>query len=77
MLTGDLTLQVHTCETLTIHESPYYQLTLVDPATQQAYPMRLNPEAFYPNPQVGDWVRVNAVMGMILGAEKIAAPTPA
>jgi hypothetical protein len=33
--------------------------------------MRINPEAFYPNPQPGDRVKVNLLMGNIMGAEKM------
>jgi hypothetical protein len=58
-------------EQLSIHASPYYQIRykLVDSDAVQE--MRINPEAFYPNPQVGDRVSVNLLMGNIMGASKL------
>lgn len=55
-----------------IHESLYYQLSyrvVGDNALQQ---MRINPEAFYANPQPGDRVAVNLLMGNVMGATKIS-----
>ncbi len=68
---GEMTMIIDGVETIDIHGSVYYNLTfrLNDEAAAQT--MRINPEAFYYNPKAGDTVKVNMVMGNIMGAEKI------
>lgn len=67
------TLEIELVEVqpVSIHDSLYYQVTyqVAGGATRQQ--MRINPEAFYPNPQVGDRVSVNLLMGNVMGASKI------
>ena len=66
-----LEITLLTVEAISIHASPYYELTYrtADDATPQR--MRINPEAFYPNPQPGDRVAVNVLMGNIMGATRL------
>lgn len=67
-------------QAVTIHNSPYYDIQYrvmgADAAgagpSQTPSVLRINPEAFYPNPQVGDRVAVNFLMGNIMGASKIS-----
>lgn len=55
-----------------IHGSVYYQITYRPEAGGAAQAIRINPEAFYPDPQAGDRVEVNMVMGNIMGAQKLS-----
>ncbi|WP_373533552.1 hypothetical protein [Vampirovibrio sp.] len=54
-----------------IHESLYYELSYRVSGDAAVQHMRINPEAFYANPQPGDRVAVNVLMGNIMGATKI------
>ncbi len=54
-----------------IHGSPYYELAYRTADSETPQRMRINPEAFYPNPQPGDRVAVNLLMGNIMGATKL------
>lgn len=56
---------------LEIHGSRYYQLRYRVAGSQSEGEMRINPEAFYPDPQPGDRARVNLLMGNIMNAEKL------
>jgi hypothetical protein len=56
---------------LKIHESLYYDLSYRALGDDRVQQMRINPEAFYANPQPGDRVTVNLFMGNIMGAAKI------
>ena len=77
MLTDDMIIQVTAVEPIHIHDTLYYNIGFLRlnaegvSLLKEAETMRINPEAFYPNPEVGDHVRVNMVMGTIMGAEKI------
>jgi hypothetical protein len=51
-----------------IHGSRYFDIDFDYHGKLQR--LRINPEAFYADPQVGDRVKVNMVMGNILSAEK-------
>lgn len=59
-------------QSVSIHNSPYYQIRYQVAGQQGFQEMRINPEAFYPNPQPGDRVAVNLLMGNIMGATKLA-----
>jgi hypothetical protein len=65
--TMEITLQ--TVQPVGIHGSQYFDITFDYKGQNQV--LRINPEAFYPNPQAGDRVRANLVMGNILSAEKL------
>lgn len=59
---------------LEIHSSRFYDLRFrpVDaPEGAPSQSLRINPEAFYENPQRGDRVRVDVAMGNILSARKL------
>ncbi len=58
-------------QAVTIHGSPYYELQYRTPGGPETHHMRINPEAFYADPQPGDRVAVNILMGNILGATKL------
>ncbi len=58
-------------EQLNIHASPYYQIRYQVAGSNATQEMRINPEAFYPNPHPGDRVAVNLLMGNIMGASKL------
>lgn len=77
LLPQTLAMYIVTCEAITIHGSPYYNLVLAyieEPTKRMS--IRLNPEAFYPNPQVGDLVSVEVMMGQVMGATKTGHLTP-
>lgn len=67
------TLEIELVEVqpVSIHDSLYYQVTYQAAGGGQRQQMRINPEAFYPNPQAGDRVTVNLLMGNVMGATKI------
>ncbi len=54
-----------------IHDSLYYQIAFITPGSSKVQQTRINPEAFYNNPQRGDRVEVNLLMGNIMGATKL------
>jgi hypothetical protein len=56
---------------ISIHNSPYYQVRYQQEGSEAVLEMRINPEAFYPNPQPGDRVEVNLLMGNIMGASRL------
>lgn len=56
---------------ISIHASPYYEISYQSAGSDAVQQMRINPEAFYPNPQPGDRVAVNVLMGNIMGATKL------
>jgi len=56
---------------ISIHQSPYYEIRYRVAGKSELGQMRINPEAFYPDPQPGDRVAVNLLMGNIMGAEKL------
>ena len=54
-----------------IHQSPYYEITFRQAGSDALQHMRINPEAFYTDPQPGDRVAVTLLMGNIMGAAKL------
>ena len=68
---GTYEIELQDVQALKIHETLYYQVTFTVPGQAQPQQMRINPEAFYPNPQPGDRVEVNMVMGTVMGAKKL------
>lgn len=56
---------------ISIHNSPYYQVTYQTEADNTLQQMRINPEAFYANPKAGDKVSVNLLMGNVMGAKRL------
>lgn len=54
-----------------IHESLYYQISYKAVGDERLQQMRINPEAFYVDPQPGDRVAVNLLMGNVMGAQKL------
>lgn len=77
MLTDETTIQLTGVEPIHIHDTLYYNIYFLSlnaegvAVSDQPETMRINPEAFYPNPVVGDRVKVTMVMGTIMGAEKV------
>ena len=71
MLQGTQTIIVLSVEPLSIHNSLYYDITYRQSDSEATGKLRINPEAFYADPQPGDQVEVNFLMGNILGARKI------
>jgi len=71
-LQGTMEITLQSVDKIKIHESIYYQITYQTDETNTKQSFRINPEAFYPNPQPGDRVRVNWVMGNVMGAEKLS-----
>lgn len=68
---GDLLMTIEAVDQLDIHGSIYYDLTFNLEGQNGSQKMRINPEAFYNNPQPGDKVNVSMVMGNIMSASKI------
>jgi hypothetical protein len=68
------TLEIELVEVhaLAIHHSPYYEIRYRVAGQAELGQMRINPEAFYPDPRPGDRVAVNLLMGNIMGAEKLS-----
>ena len=69
-----LEIELVEVQAMSIHNSAYYEIRYrvvgqVDSA--ELGQMRINPEAFYADPQPGDRVAVNLLMGNIMGAEKL------
>lgn len=56
-----------------IHDSLYYQITFTTPQNPTPQQTRINAEALYPNPQAGDEVEINLVLGQIMGATKLGS----
>jgi hypothetical protein len=56
---------------ISIHQSPYYEISFKAAGSDAVQHMRINPEAFYANPQPGDRVAVTLLMGNIMGARKL------
>ena len=57
-----------------IHDTVFYDLFYRElPDGLKEGPMRVNVEAFYENPQVGDTVEVQWVLGSVMGARKVEA----
>lgn len=56
---------------VSIHQSLYYEIRYRVAGKTEPEQMRINPEAFYPDPQPGDRVAVNLLMGNIMGAKKL------
>lgn len=71
-LMGSIEIELLEVQHLKIHDSLYYQIAYKTKDSNQVQQMRINPEAFYTNPQAGDRVAVNMVMGNIMGASKIS-----
>lgn len=71
LMSGTLEITLLEVQPLKIHDSLYYQITYRAEGSEAPQQMRINPEAFYTNPQPGDRVSVNMVMGNIMGARKL------
>lgn len=56
---------------ISIHQSPYYEITFREAGSDAVRQMRINPEAFYADPKPGDRVAVTLLMGNIMGATKL------
>lgn len=70
-----LEITLLTVQPISIHASPYYEISYKVEGNNAVQQMRINPEAFYPNPQPGDRVAVNLLMGNIMGATKLNEQT--
>ncbi len=66
-----LEITLVTVQSVSIHNSVYYQLSYTVAGSSELQQMRINPEAFYADPQPGDRVSVNLLMGNIMGATKL------
>ena len=71
LLSGNVEITLVEVQSLKIHDSLYYQIAYKTADNEAVQHLRINPEAFYPNPQPGDRVSVNMLMGNIMGAQKI------
>ncbi len=60
-------------QVISIHESRYFDIAYHVAGESRVQTLRVNPEAFYADPQPGDRVAVNLLMGNIMGASKIDA----
>lgn len=72
--TMDITLVA--VQPVSLHGSQYFDLTYQVDGEAETRHFRVNPEAFYPHPQPGDRVRVNWLMGNIMGATRLTATSP-
>lgn len=64
-------VEITSVHEISIHQSPYYDICYKIPGSEQELSMRINPEAFYPNPQLGDTIETVSLMGNIMSAKKI------
>ena len=71
MLLDAMEIELLAVTAVTIHSSLYYDITYRNLANGQMQRTRINPEAFYENPQAGDHVQVNIVLGNIMGATRL------
>ncbi len=71
-LNGTVEITLLEVQPVHIHNSLYYQVQYRLGESDVVQAMRINPEAFYPNPQPGDRVSVQMVMGNIMGARKVS-----
>lgn len=72
MLQGTREIVLLSVEPLSIHNSLYYNITFREADSETPGTLRINPEAFYPDPQPGDVVEVNFLMGNIMGARRLS-----
>ncbi len=72
LLQDTLTVTLVDVQEVRIHGSLYYQVAYRTSDSSPIQQARINPEAFYPDPKPGDTVKLNLLMGNIMGAEKIA-----
>jgi len=54
-----------------LHGTLYYRLVFVPDGGEQAREARLSHDMAYPDPQPGDRVRVNAILGIVDGVKKL------
>lgn len=71
-LQQNLEITLVAVQAVSIHESRYFDITYQQTGDDRLQTMRVNPEAFYADPQPGDRVAVNMLMGNIMGASKIS-----
>src|SRR5690606_28210376 len=71
-LQSTLEITLLSVEPVQIHGSAYYDIRYQQPGSEEVRQMRINPEAFYPDPRPGDRVAVNMVMGNIMGARRLS-----
>ncbi len=71
MLTQDVVIILESVETLTIHGSVYYQIQFHIEGSSTVQSARINPEAFYTNPEPGDKVAVQMILGQFMQAKKL------
>ena len=55
-----------------LHGTLYYRLLFTPDGSEQMREARLSHDMAYPDPQPGDRVRVNAILGIVDGVKKIA-----
>jgi hypothetical protein len=72
LLQGTLEIILVAVQPIKIHDSLYYEITYRASDSETLQHMRINPEAFYPDPKPGDRVAVNLLMGNIMGATKLS-----
>jgi hypothetical protein len=58
-------------QAVSLHGSRYFDITYHVAGDVRLQTLRVNPEAFYEDPEPGDRVSVNLLMGNIMGASKI------
>lgn len=70
MFEETLQLVLDDVQPYTVHGSLYYQITYHTEDDTTPRQLRINPEAFYRDPQPGDCVEATFLMGNLMGAQK-------
>jgi len=72
LLPQEIEVEVVEVKPLSIHGAVYYDVALkLQTPEGGVMVQRVNPEAFYVDPQVGDHVRVTLMMGQVMGAVRL------
>lgn len=72
-LQQNLEITLVAVQAVSIHDSRYFDISYRVTGDARLQTLRVNPEAFYADPQPGDRVLVNLLMGNIMGASKISS----
>jgi hypothetical protein len=72
LLPQEIEVEVVEVKPLSIHGAVYYDVALrVLAEGAGVMVQRVNPEAFYADPKVGDRVRITLMMGQVMGATRL------
>lgn len=73
LLPQEVEVEVVEVKPLSIHGAVYYDVALKRLTNEGGVMVqRVNPEAFYTDPRVGDLVRITLMMGQVMGAVRLA-----